>query len=204
MIDLSETIKEAVEEANPPVILAPELVHIRYLGVDVAARAIYVGEIEEDSPDTFAQALTYLAARGDAPVRLMLNTPGGDVTAMFALHDLIRTAPVPVHAFAYGEVVSAGVLLLACCHHRTVTESCVLMSHEATVGEETELGLRAAKDRRQWEDWSHTWWCELMARYTPDDKDAGWWKRKTERKAEYWRLGGQQIVDEGLADEVRR
>jgi hypothetical protein len=39
-----------------------------------------------------------------------------------------------------------------------------------------------------------------MAQYTPHSEK--YWKLKTERKAEYWLLGGKAIVDAGIADEV--
>ena len=175
-------------------------------GVDFRERRIFLtGEIEEDTGGWFATVMSLMADPDPSdtnpfPVELYLNTPGGDVTSMFAIHDAIRTSARPIHVYASGQVVSAGVLLLACGHRRFVSESCALMSHEATVGGEEELGFGAAKDRRGYEDWCHTHWCELMARYTP--QEAAWWKRKTERKAEYWLLGGAAIVEAGLADEV--
>lgn len=188
------------------VVPAPRLAHVLELSVDPDRRTIYLGgEIEEETGDWFWTALDQLTEpwgdeqRRNAPVYIHLNTPGGDVTSMFAIHDAMRTHG-NVLVYAYGQVVSAGVLLLAAGHRRYVTESCVLMSHENTVGGDDGLGLRAAKDRRKWEDWMHTWWCELMGRYTPNE--AAWWKRKTERQAEYWLLGGQEIVEAGLADYV--
>lgn len=183
---------------------APAHYWIDETGIDIAGRTIWlVGELTEEDADWFAKAVRVMVDQSaNTPIIVMLNTPGGDVTAMFAIHDLIRSSPCNIRVIAYGEVVSAGVLLLTCGHRRMVSESCVLMSHEPTVGDESDLGLRAAKDRRAWEDWTHTHWCELMARYTP--QDAAWWKRKTERKAEYWLLGGQSIVDAGLADGVWR
>jgi ATP-dependent Clp protease protease subunit len=188
------------QDAQP----APALRHINRLAVDVHERIVYLGEIEEGDGEWFAQAVNHLDGV-PGPLRTIevwLNTPGGDVTAMFAIHDIIRSHPnIRIHA--YGQVCSAGVLLLACGHRRAVTESCVLMSHENRLGGDEEgLGLRAAKDRRKYEDWQHAWWCELMARYTP--KDSAWWKRTTERQGEYWLLGGAAIVEAGLADEVVR
>ena len=32
--------------------------------------------------------------------------------------------------------------------------------------------------------------------------DAKFWKQVTERKAEYWLLGGQAMIDHGLADAI--
>lgn len=187
--------------------VAPELRPIRELayvvdqGVDPRRRAIHLGEIEEDTGGWFALVLAHLNALSSAPIRLYLNTPGGDTTSMFAIHDAIRASHAQVHVIGTGQVCSAGVLILACGHRRFVTESCCLMSHEPTLGD-GELGLRAAQSRRKWEDWTQSWWCTLMARYSPPDKGAAWWQKITEKKAEFWLLGGRAIVEAGLADWV--
>lgn len=189
------------DEDTRTLMIAPELAHIYNLRVNVKNRYIYMSEIEEDTDEELSMVLDYFAHTGMDEVTIRLNSPGGDVKSMFAIHDLIRTSPRDICVYGYGEICSAAVLILACAPRRVVSESCVLMSHESTVGE-SELGLRAAKERRKWEDWTHTWWCDLMARYTPDGQDAAWWRKKTEKTAEYWLLGGKAIVEAGLADEV--
>jgi ATP-dependent protease ClpP protease subunit len=186
------------DEDEEPIKLipAPHLSHILNLSVDWKARQIYLdGEIEES---TGSWLWTVLDQLGGEPVRIHLNTPGGDVVAMFAIHDAIRHHGA-VTVLAYGQVCSAGVLILACAHDRAVTSSTILMSHEST-SSQGELGYRAAKDRRKVDDWFHEYWFELMAKYTPQDEK--WWKQTTERKAEYWLLGGKAIVAAGIADRV--
>lgn len=179
---------------------APELVHIESQGVDVKRRRIYLGEIAPETGMWFQQVVDLLNSHDTkTPIDLYLNSPGGDVTAMFAIHDAIRTSPARVHAFASGQVCSAAVLILACCKHRVVTESTCLMSHAGSMGAD-EADYKARKARRQWEDWSQSYWCELMARYTP--RDAKSWKRVTDKEAELWLLGGSAIVAAGLADAV--
>jgi ATP-dependent Clp protease protease subunit len=181
---------------------APVLSHITRTRVDLESRIIYLGDIEDGCSEWIAQALVRMNMRSTiTPITLFLNTPGGSVLDMFAIHDLIRTNPASVCTYGYGWVASAGVLLLAAGKRRTVTESCVLMSHENRGGGDSDLRLSEAKDRRKWEDWNHQHWCDLMARYTPG-KDAAWWSRTTDRKAEYWLLGGDAIVAAGLADVV--
>lgn len=177
---------------------APQLSHIINLGIDWERRIVHVaGELTSESGEWFWTVLERLGH--EQPIQVHLNTPGGDVDSMYAMHDAIRRHGM-ITVLGYGQVCSAGVLLLACGHHRLVTESCVLMSHESHGGSSDELGFRASKDRRKFDDWQHEWWCELMGRYSP--QDATWWKRKTERQAEYWLLGGKEIVAAGLADQV--
>ena len=175
---------------------APLISHVLNLSVDWERRIVYLdGPIEEHTGPWFWLILDHL---GPGPVSVHLNTPGGEEVAMFAIHDAIRRHG-EVKVVAYGQVCSAGVLLLACAAIRVVTPSTILMSHESTTSQ-GELGYRAAKDRRKVDDWFHEYWCELMGRYTPND--AKWWKSTTEKKAEFWLLGGEAIVEAGIADRV--
>jgi ATP-dependent Clp protease protease subunit len=178
---------------------APRLSHVVNLGVDWARRIIYLdGELESDSGSWFQTMLNYMT--DESPVELWLNTPGGDVTSMFAIADSIdRHGQVRIKA--YGEVCSAGVLILAAGQkgYRSVAESTVWMSHESTTDGGSQ-GYRAAKDRRQVDDFLHVHWAKLMAKhtvYTP-----AWWLKTTEKQAEYWLLGGKAIVEAGMADKV--
>jgi len=180
---------------------APSLAHVHNLQVIPKWREIYITDaVGEDDGAWFVRCVRWFESQDSGlPIRLVLSTPGGDVAAMFMIHDAIRSTPCPVQIVAIGEVCSAGVLILACGDDRVVSESTALMSHES-VGGEGELGFRASRDRQKFREWQHKYWTELMGRYTP--QDAAWWQRKTERQAEYWLLGGQEIVDAGLADSV--
>ena len=184
------------EEEPIKLVPAPVLAHLLNLSVDWDGRQVYLdGPIEEH---TGAWFWTVLDALGTDEVTVHLNTPGGDEVSMFAIHDAIRRHG-SVTVVAYGQVCSAGVLILACAQDRVVTQSTILMSHESTTTQ-GELGYRAAKDRRKVDDWFHEYWCELMGKYTPND--AKWWKSTTEKKAEFWLLGGLAIVEAGIADRV--
>ncbi len=180
----------------------PETVLIHHSGVDEQHRTIWVcGEIDGDLADLTAQ---FFHVIGTAPATMWINSPGGDVSAMFAIYDIMRMPGRNICTIGFGEVASAAVLLLAAGHKRMVTENVVVMSHEPSFSaEEGEtVGLRAARERRKWEDWTHARWAELMARHTR--QEPAWWRRITERKAEYWLLGGDAVVEAGLADEVIR
>lgn len=170
--------------------------------VDLDAREIFLnGEIEDESGGWFLKLMRVFARRDPkAPVTVWIDSPGGDVASEFAIHDAIRTAPFRVTTVGIGEVASAAGLILACGHRRLVTESTVFMAHEPRVTTESELGLRAAKDRREWEDWQHEHWATLMARYAKGGKST--WRARVEKGGEYWLMGGQAIVDEGIADAV--
>lgn len=175
---------------------APRIAHELNLGIDWGRRIIQLnGTIEDETGPWLWQLLEHFDGHA---VHIHMNTPGGDVGAMYSIHDAIRRHG-NVTVLAFGECCSAGVLILACAQKRFVTESLIWMSHETT-GSPGELGYRASKDRRKVDDFQHMYWAELMARYTPQDE--AWWRRKTEKQAEYWLLGGAAIVEAGVADAV--
>lgn len=186
------------DDRQPPILIpAPALAHIIDSGVDPYQRIIHLGE--EFSEETGTWFCTVLRHLGPDPVTIYLNSPGGCVESMFAIHDMIRMHG-NVTLYAYSEVASAAVLILACAQKRLVTPSTFVMSHELRFSEE-DTGRRADRDRRKWKDWVHSHWCELMGQYTR--KDAAWWRNHDRGGEVYW-LGGEAIVSDGLADEVVR
>lgn len=200
--DRDDLIRETAAVTSLITSPLPELAHIHRDDVDPVSRDVYLGgEIEADDGTAVLQTLRYLERTGTAPVRVWINSPGGDVMAMFVMHDAIRASNVPVYTIGCGEVASAAGLILACGHRRFVTESTVFMTHETKLlYDEEGVGLRAARDRRAYEDWQHEYWAELMGRYAKGGK--AFWRSKVERGGEHWLLGGQAIVEAGIADAI--
>lgn len=174
----------------------------RRQGFDPRTREVWVvNEIDKDFGPLFATIVRELEILGTDPITIMLNTPGGDVNSMFAFYDVVQTTRLHVRCVAFGEVASAGVLMLACCNERLVHENCVLMSHEgADYDHGGKLRYSEVKSRRVWEDWTQNRWFELMARHTTHD--AAFWKSITKNKPEYWRCGAEQILEVGIADRM--
>lgn len=59
-----------------------------------------------------SQLLCLSGEDAEAPIRLFLNSPGGDVDAGFAIFDVIKFIKAPVHIICTGLTASAGVLIL--------------------------------------------------------------------------------------------
>ncbi len=200
--DVGDAVSYKVGQLFP----RPEFGHMVDLNLDTETRQIFVSyDIEEDFGGWITKVFRHLLKRSREPIVVWLNTAGGDTTSMMVFHDLVRACPAEVTIIGHGQICSAGVLMLACGHRRLVSETCVLMSHESR--DEDAPGLRhsESKDRRKWADWMHEHWFELMARYTRPhnpESNVAFWRRVTERKSEYWILGGQDIVNHGIADEV--
>jgi len=194
--------------ANNPPINAPALYWIHEFWVDLDKREIYiVGEIDGDFANQFLATFRHLLNQSHEPITIWLSTPGGDVEAAFMFYDLVINSPAPITIIGTGGVASAGVLMLACGHKVYVTENCTMMNHESTFSGEVALRHSEAKDRRKWEDWIGERFIVLLGKCTSKrkgDKDASYWRKITDKKAEYWVLGGEAIVAEGLADDILR
>lgn len=70
------------------------------------------GEINKDSADKLIKDLVVLEAESNDPVRIFINSPGGDVDAGFAIYDMVRFVSCPVIMIGMGLVASAAALVL--------------------------------------------------------------------------------------------
>jgi len=60
-----------------------------------------------------AQVLFLEAENPDKDISLYINSPGGDITALFAIYDTLKYVKNEVSTFCYGQAASAAAVLLA-------------------------------------------------------------------------------------------
>ena len=70
------------------------------------------GEINKESADEVIRQLLVLEGESSDPIRLYINSPGGDVDAGYAIFDMVRFINAPVTMIGMGLVASAAVLVL--------------------------------------------------------------------------------------------
>jgi ATP-dependent Clp protease protease subunit len=92
------------------------------------------GPVGPADADRVVASLLALDAAGTDPVRLHLNCPDGELTAVFALVDTIDAVEVPVHAVVTGEVGAAALGILAACERRTAYPHARFRLAEPAVG----------------------------------------------------------------------
>ena len=51
---------------------------------------LFSGEVDKESAEKAIRQLLLLAADSDDPIRFLIDSPGGDVDAGFAVYDMIR------------------------------------------------------------------------------------------------------------------
>ena len=60
-----------------------------------------------------AQMLFFESEDPDKDIHLYINSPGGDITALFAIYDTLKFIKPDVSTFCFGQAASAGAVLLA-------------------------------------------------------------------------------------------
>lgn len=133
-----------------------------------SARIVKIfGEIDEDTADVFTDAMLSLSFESpEKEITLYINSEGGSMYAMFAMHDVMRMIPNPIHTIGIGRVMSAAVLLLAAGDRRSIMPNTYVMMHEPSMfgGFENKVGqwerdldhIKILKERKY----------DLMSHYT--------------------------------------
>ena len=70
------------------------------------------GEINKESAELAIKQLLVLEGESNDPVRIFINSPGGDVDAGYAIFDMARFVSCPVTMIGMGLVASAAALVL--------------------------------------------------------------------------------------------
>ena len=78
-------------------------------------RIVYVGtEIDDGVANVVIAQLLHLESDSpETPIDLYLNSPGGSVTAMFAIYDAMQYLSAPIATTCVGQAASAAAVLLA-------------------------------------------------------------------------------------------
>jgi len=70
------------------------------------------GEVNKPLAERVIRQLLLLEDAGDDPIKVFIDSPGGDVDAGYAILDMIRFVKPDVHMIGMGLVASAGALIL--------------------------------------------------------------------------------------------
>jgi ATP-dependent Clp protease protease subunit len=97
---------------------------------DISRTLFFDGEITEASATQLRAELMTLAGEDrQAPIRLMLGTPGGGLYESLAIYDTIKMIPNEVIAICSGKVMSGGIIILLACDKRLSTPNTTFMIH---------------------------------------------------------------------------
>jgi ATP-dependent Clp endopeptidase proteolytic subunit ClpP len=133
------------------------------------------------------------------PIQLMICSPGGNASEMFAIYDnmrLIREA-CDIETFGVGKVMSAGVLLLAAGTKgkRTIGKNCRVMIHSVIGG--VHGGFHNVENEMDEIRWVQSQYIKMLASET--DMSQAQLKKMLQRKVNIY-LSAEEAVELGIAD----
>jgi ATP-dependent Clp protease protease subunit len=108
-------------------------------------------------PGSCGSAMSFILQRNlmqpkDRPsqIKLLINSPGGQIPSAFALVDCIKGSPIPVWTFGLGEIASCGLLtfMSGAKGKRFLTRNTSIMSHQfswGAIGKEHELFAKVSE-----------------------------------------------------------
>lgn len=118
------------------------------------------GEINHAMARSACERLIALAEESDAPIKILINSPGGHVESGDAIHDMIRFVRAPVTTIGSGWVASAGahIFLAAEKKRRVCLPNTRFMIHQpagGAGGPATDIAIQAKEILRTRERLAH-------------------------------------------------
>ncbi len=102
------------------------------------------------NPSSTGDAITFIIARNlitknrPKQIKMIINSPGGEVPSAFALIDTMKGSKIPIYTYGLGEIASCGLLTFMAGQkgNRYITRNTAILSHQfswGTIGKEHEL-----------------------------------------------------------------
>lgn len=175
----------------------------RYFDYDlhVETRTIYIGDGEDDTgvgpkmAEKVIKAFTIFNVTPDKPVKIILNSKGGDWYDGMSIYDVIKSSPCHVTIEVMGSAMSMGSVILQAADERVVHPNSTVMIHDGYDGFEGhprsfEKSAEQSKKlrMRMYEIYSQR-----------SGKDTKYWEKKSDHDLY---MTADEAVAEGLADKV--
>ena len=97
---------DSEKKSNDP---TAEVINAKFLKT---RQIILSGEINKELAEKIIRQLLVLEADSSDPIRLYIDSPGGDADAGFSIFDMIRFINAPVYTIGIGLVASAAAIVL--------------------------------------------------------------------------------------------
>jgi ATP-dependent Clp protease, protease subunit len=113
------------------------------VGQDLQAAGMYVfmGEVSTETVQPIVEWILYenfVVKKRKKELLLMICSEGGDMSAAFALIDVMRSSIVPIKTVGLGQIASAGLMifLTGAAGRRVLTPNTSILSHQFSWGSE--------------------------------------------------------------------
>ena len=181
---------EDEKKAGKPDVFAQEFLKTRQI--------LLSGEINKESAENFNKQLLIMESNNrELPVYVYIDSPGGDVSAGFAIYDMIRFVSCPVILIGNGLIASAAALiLLSVPKERRVglpdSEYLIHQPLSGMKGTATEIQIHAANLAKTKEKLN-----KIISEATGTDLE----KVKTDTERDYW-LNAEEALEYGLISKI--
>lgn len=165
--------------------------------ISMARRELYLGYISPQKAIEFHKNLLILQSKSSRPITIHIQSPGGRVSAGWAIYDALKMSKAKIVAICWGQCASMATIILQACDIRYMSPNCSFMIHEGVTegGDTTELRsvLTSAHDVK----------AELRKMYELYEEKTGLRKKDLEllMRADCY-LTAEEAVELGFADEV--
>ncbi len=103
-MDIRMEEKNEEKNANIEDVLFQKMLKVRTI--------LLSGEVNKTLAEKVIKQLLILEAESDDPIKVMIDSPGGDVDAGFAIFDMLRFVKPDVYTIGMGLVASAGAIII--------------------------------------------------------------------------------------------
>jgi ATP-dependent Clp protease, protease subunit len=155
------------------------------------------GEINHTVARTVCEKLIALSQQSDAPIRVLISSPGGHVESGDAIHDMIRFINAPVTTIGTGWVASAGthIFLAAEKQNRICLPNTRFMIHQpggGAGGPAADIAIQAKEILRT---------RERIARTIAKQTGRPYEKVAVDMERDFW-LSANEAIDYGIVSRV--
>ena len=99
---------------------------------------LLTGEITREKAIVIRDRLLSLNSQSDEEIKLIIDSPGGEVVAALLLHDILLLLTAPVTCIVNGECSSSGVVILQGAQKRVATKRSFFYLHPISISFEKE------------------------------------------------------------------
>lgn len=164
-------------------------------------RVVWLGTITEETVRLTMQRLRFLALQGPEPIKVHINSDGGDVIPGLMLFDYMRSLGETHRIVTYvaGIAASMASVIVQAGAHRVMAPDATLMMHEISTRDAGKIG--DLEDHLLWTRATCDRFLDIYAERLKPPYDRQYVKDHWERKD--WFVLADEALKLGLVDEVR-
>jgi ATP-dependent Clp protease protease subunit len=155
------------------------------------------GVVDDKLAHATSRRLLALSEESDAPITMLISSPGGHVESGDVIHDMIRFVRAPVTVVGSGWVASAGahIFLAAAKERRVCLPNTRFMIHQpagGAGGQATDIAIQAKEILRT---------RERIARVISKQTGKPYDTVKTDIERDFW-MSAQEAIDYGIVSRI--